>query len=277
MSNPKINWEKRIPVLQDFASELLDLASNIVSAHNGPHKMNDFLGAMIDVFTHIQMDHLKSICILVNAGQGHDADIISRSSVEAMYLLLWSAYGPKDNPGKVRPYHWWSYLFIEEYRRMIKTDINDVSFKTETRIFEQVKDIGYLFLTITSRNKLRQMGAKSLPDDPFIRSWPSENWKDIEEELKDIGQIHQTVPHYEEIYRRLCQWTHSTQYGIGRVFNCNEEIISHNSDYCIFMGARALELGYEALDRSLVLFNDHFDLDFRDRIVDLESRYFSKP
>jgi hypothetical protein len=274
MVDPKMKWGERIPALRDYASQLLSLANDVVSARTGPHKVYDFLGTMIDAFTRIQMDHLRSICILIDAGQSQDAEIIGRSSVESMYLLLWSAYGPKDNPGKTRPFYWCAYLYIEEYRQMIKTDVNGVDLETETLIFQRVKEFGHLFLTKDNQKNLRQFGAKELPDDPFITRWPSENRRMIVDELKDLGQIYPTLPHYEGIYRGLSQWSHSTQRSIGRVYCCDKDVLSHNTEYCNFMGARAIEVGFEALSRSLVLFNNHFKLSFGDKINDLETRYF---
>jgi hypothetical protein len=94
---------KQIPILQDHATQLLCLAKEIVSSRQGAYERDDFLGAMADIFMHMQMDHLKSICILVNADQNPDALIISRSSFENMALLLWSAHGP---PRENRPRKW---------------------------------------------------------------------------------------------------------------------------------------------------------------------------
>lgn len=151
MVDPKIRWIERIPMLQDYASKLLGIANDIVSSPVRPYDSNDYLGPMIDVFTHKQIEHLKSICLLVEAKQYPDAEIVSRVSIEGMYLLLWSAYGPKDNPGKICPLKWWSYQFIEEYRKMIKNDLNDIDLKTETEIFDGIAEYGYLFLTKKSK------------------------------------------------------------------------------------------------------------------------------
>jgi hypothetical protein len=276
MTDRKMRWGEQIPILQDYASKLLSLAEDVVSTRSGPYEADDgtedFLGAMADIFSHKQIDHLKSICILVDAGQYPDAEIISRSSVEGMYLLLWSVYGPKDNPGKIRPSIWWAYQCIEEYRRLAKCGVDEIDLEKETIIFQYAQKYGHLCLSEKAKGFLKE--GKPLPDDPYIKRWPDKDYSQIVAELKELGQIEPKLLHYEGIYRGFSQWSHWTARGIGRVFSYETDHISHNVAFCEFIGAGAITVGLEALGRSISLLNDHFKLGFQDKITDWEISYF---
>jgi hypothetical protein len=100
---------KQIPMIRKHASQLINLANNIVSSRHEPCQSNDFLGAMADAFMHKQIEHLKSICILIDNGQNPDALIIARSAYENMALLLWAAHGPDTSLRDTRPLKWFAY------------------------------------------------------------------------------------------------------------------------------------------------------------------------
>lgn len=85
-----------VPLLDDYASQLLDLSNDIISSDILPYERYGFhLGAMVDAFCHKQIDHLNSICILVKAEQYNDAQIICRSSIESLYLYCGRPMGQK--------------------------------------------------------------------------------------------------------------------------------------------------------------------------------------
>ena len=109
----QITWGGQIPILQDHASRLRSLANDMVSTRIEPDDTTDLLGVMIYMFTQKLIDHLKSICILIDAGQYQDATIIARSSYESMGLLLWSAHGPTGNLRESRPLQWFAYEYID--------------------------------------------------------------------------------------------------------------------------------------------------------------------
>jgi hypothetical protein len=113
-----ITWGEEIPTLRVYASQLLSLATYIISTHIEPYDTNDPSGAMIDVFTQKLIDHLESICILVDAGQYQDATIIARSSYESMGILLWSVHDHADSLRESRPFKWFAYEFIDRYHQM---------------------------------------------------------------------------------------------------------------------------------------------------------------
>lgn len=273
MTNFKIRWGERIPELLDHADQLLNLANEVISASIKLDAKNDTLGLMIASFTHKQIYHLKSICILVKSGQYKDAEIICRSSVEGMYLLLWSTYGPKDNPGRIRPLCWAAHDGIDEYRRMIESDTEEIDLKTETAIFDAVKEYGYLLRSEKSKKNLRQ--GKPLPDFPYIKRWPEDymDYREIVKELEDLGLLDPKLNHYDGVYRGFSQWLHWTPGSFKKVFDYDENRISQNLDHCKFVGSGAITLGLYPLATSLNLFNDHFKLNFQNRLIELSTEY----
>lgn len=252
-----------------MAPRLLELANKIISADIAPYaKYGLHLGAMIDAFLHKQIDHFKSIYILVKAGQFQDAEIICRSSVEGFYLLLWSAHGPKDAPGEIRPLKWFAYEGIEGYHNVLKDHSYEVDFEYETAVFNIVNEYGYLFLTRKAKDQKRQNG--SWQDDPFITGWPDKKIPDIVEELKDLGLLPHDVPYYEG-YRGFSQWLHSSPMAFGYAFTYDDAHLMHNSNNCKFVGARAIVFGFESLAGTLQLFNNHFKLGFQDELAKFKS------
>jgi hypothetical protein len=55
----------------------------------------DQLGLMIASFGYKQLEHFKSIRLLVDAGQHRDAVVISRVMMEGFIVLNWASLGPE--------------------------------------------------------------------------------------------------------------------------------------------------------------------------------------
>jgi hypothetical protein len=260
---------EQIPILREHATQLLSLAKVIVSSRNGAYESNDFLGAMADVFMHKQMDHLKSICILVDAEQNPDALIIARSSFENMALLLWSAHGP---PRENRPRRWFLYEIKESYCKMMKGEYDDLGLdpkKFETAIHQDIQKYADILLTKAAKKNLHQGKALSIDPDPFvIRRLPP--MKNIFDELKKEGKIDQKA---YPLYQILSQWPHGTPQGMGMVFRHDGNFFSHDKATDKYLGGCAIMTGLQSLNITASLFDDHFKLDFQDRLEELRKQY----
>lgn len=269
MESPKELWGDRIPILRDYASQLIDLANDMVSTRSGPFEIDDFIGPILDTFTSKQIDHLRSICILIDSGQYQDAEIIGRSSFEGMCLLLWLVNGHKEEN---RPLKWFAYEYIERYRQMIY--LNEIIDQTAQKIILQgVQDYAHLFLTRNSNELLRQGKALTLNPDPFAKGWPSENIPQIVEELKKFDLVDPEIEYYEKLYGCLSQWTHWTPQGIGGSFKYEENRLTYDMNMRKFKGAGAIIFGIQSLDKSAYLFNAHFKSGFFEMLDDFGQRY----
>ena len=269
MQNEQKTWGDQIPILRDHASRLLSLADNIVSAHIEPYNEKDFLGMMIDMFMHKIMDHLTSICILVDAGQYHDATIIARSSYESMGLLLWSANGLDSNLRDSRPFQWFAYEYIDRYYQMeqyhqlgIEPDP-----KTEKEIRQGVQEYADLFLTNKANEAIKQGKApkKRLFKDRI-------KFGNILNDLKENGLIDREA---HQRYAMLSQWPHGTSQGMGIVFCIDGNRISRDKATCKSLGADAIIIGIRSLGDTAFLFNDHFSLNFHKKLEE-SHKSFSK-
>jgi hypothetical protein len=179
----------QIPSIKKHASELLFLANDISSSRREPYQMDDYLGAMADAFIHMQIDNLKSICILVENDQNPNALTIARSAHEHMVLLLWAAHGPNIEE---RPRKWFANEYFERYREIVEGKYNDtdIESKVKTDIYQGVQEHADIFLTNKAEDDLRQ--GKTLSNDPFIKGLPSNNWARVNE-LTEKGYINDNL------------------------------------------------------------------------------------
>jgi hypothetical protein len=99
-----------IRILRAFAERLLQLVEEITKPPL-PYDEDDHLGFMTLCFVSKQVEHLRSICVLVDAGRDRDAGLLARPMVEGLGLLLWAARQPCIRPLQWRGLAWveWSY------------------------------------------------------------------------------------------------------------------------------------------------------------------------
>jgi hypothetical protein len=191
---------------------------------------------------------------------------------EGMCLLLWLTHGPNDNFEENRPLKWFAYEYIERYRQMNKGNFDEImDLNTKKAILQGVQEYSHLFLTNEAIDLLRQ--GKDLPCDPFIKGWPSKKLPAIVEELQNQGLIDQKVKHYEALYGSLSQWLHWTPQGMGSLFCYDGNRISYDADKCKFKGVGAIIIGLQSLANSAFLFNNHFKLNFGDKLAELGEKY----
>jgi hypothetical protein len=92
----------------------------------------------------------------------------------------------------------------------------------------------------------------------------------IVHELRNEGLID---PQVHQRYTMLSQWLHGTSQGMGIVFNYDGKRLSKDKDTCRSLGADAIIIGIRSLYPSLDLFNNHFKLNFHDRIIDFHGNF----
>ncbi len=241
MSVEQITWGRKIPELHNYASQLLILANDIVSARSEPCDTTDLFGVMADVFMQKLIDHLKSILVLVDAGQYQDATIIARSSYESMGLVLWSAHGPRNNSRESRPLQWFAYEFIDRYYQMeryrqlgIEPDP-----ETERAIRQGVQEYADLFLTKDASN------AISKGETPKKRLFIDRiKFGKIINELLEKGLIDREA---HQRYTMLSQWPHGTSQGMGIVFRYDGQRVAIDKETCKSLGADAIIIGIRSL------------------------------
>ena len=131
--------------------------------------------------------------------------------------------------------------------------------ETEKTIRQGVQEFADLFLTNDASRAIRQgKGPKRLFKDRT-------KFGNVIDELKEKGLID---PEAHQRYAMLSQWPHGTSQGMGMVF-CNDgKRVSMDTDTCKSLGADAIIIGIRSLGDTALLFNDHFRMDFRDKLME---------
>ena len=176
-----------IPILHALAERLLQLAGEITKPPL-PYDEDDHLGFMTLSFVSKQMEHLRSICILVDAGRDRDAGLIARVMVEGLGLLLWAARQPAT-----RPLQWRGYAWVVDWRLVRQMEQSGVQIDPSrmSQIDRQLKTLGSIMFS-TKAQKAHQAG-NSLPTDPCRR------WRDLK--THDVLTEVAGERLYETIYR----------------------------------------------------------------------------
>jgi hypothetical protein len=80
--------------------------------------VTDHMGFMGLCFMSKQIEHLRSICLLIDGHQYRDANLISRVMIEGTARLYWAGLKQPD-----RPLRWRAYSWVEEFRKSYDKEI----------------------------------------------------------------------------------------------------------------------------------------------------------
>lgn len=197
------NVSAKLVRLIPHRDRLLALAEEIL---RDPIKCNevDHLGAMGIIFAAKQVEHLRSIVILTDAGQFPDTMLIGRAMLEGMVVLLWAARDPDQ-----RPYKWRTHAIVHDLELLLeKKEAGDVVPEDlEEEIWNMVRNHGRQFL---------KKGLTEV-DEPDPSKYKS-RWH-----LNDQGQVVTIkemfddfeAPLLYDVYRSLSNWVHWNAAGVG--------------------------------------------------------------
>jgi hypothetical protein len=256
MNNDSTRALQDIPDLIQFADKLIELTDAMTKQQNLGE--TDHLALMSLCFVSKQIEHLRSIRILVESTQYRDAGLIARSMIEGLCILLWAAREPKE-----RPLQWKSYAWIEDYKLMLKKEKNgeEVDPAVKARIIEQLHIYGASFL----KNKRKRINFSDLSKDPYLNKWIDKSVYEICKEVE--GDLL-----YEKIYRETSQWIHWTIRGMSSAVHRDDltfRYVNKSED----IGATALASGFQSLLESAKLLNTHLELGFSDQLDNILKEY----
>jgi hypothetical protein len=250
---------RHLPSLISFSDELIGLAEDILG-RDIRYSETDHLGFMALCFVSEQVEHLKSIRLLVEHGHHRDAGLIARTMMEGLCLLLWAA---KDSPS--RPLLWRSYACVEDFRLMKQKEAAGESIEPAQRakINKMLKQYGNQFLTKKARKAQRE--GRPLPVDPYRKNWSGRPLDQICDEVQ--GQLL-----YEHIYRGMSERIHWSPRGLGTAITRDGQKVTY-SGISPENAATALAVGFQALLQSLELLDEHLQLCEKRRLNQLRERY----
>jgi len=255
MNNDSAKAIQAIPNLIQFAKKLIALTDDM--SKQASFNDTDHLALMSLCFVSKQIEHLRSILILIESGQYRDAGLIARSMIEGLCILLWAAKKPQE-----RPFQWKSYAWVEDYRLMLKKERagEKVDSSKKSMIIEQLHKYGTPFLK--NNTKINHL---QLSRDPYRKKWIDKNVYEI---CKDVeGDLL-----YERIYRETSQWIHWTIKGMSWAI-CRNDLAFEYTNRSEDIGATALASGFQSLFESSKLLNDHLKLGFDDKLGNIRKEY----
>jgi hypothetical protein len=255
----KHNAEGDIPKLLENVEKLIEFTQGILQTGIEIEE-NDHFAIIAHGFVCKQLDHLKSIQILVKAGHHMDAIIISRSMIEGLCILLWIAEKRDERSIDYRTFGW-----IDEYRHTCKME--SIGFKIDPNyklsLEKELKVFGHRFYTAQAKDLQRQ--DKPLPRNPYL---PRPSWENIS---KTCEEVKRSLT-YLLIYYEASQWVHWTTDGMDMVFHRDGDKATYSC--CSYRSAAtALANGFESLIRSAKLLDSHLDLHLDKRLTEIEMNY----
>jgi hypothetical protein len=248
-----------IPRLIQFVDELIVISDSMTQVVKFDFE-RDHLALMSLCFVSKQIEHLRSVRILVDAKQNRDAGLIARSMIEGLCVLLWAAREPQT-----RPLRWKSYAWVEDYKLMLKKEKAGVKVEPAYKLIlsEQLRIYGTQFFTKKAKDELKK--GSPLPRDPYINKW-------IEKGVNVICDEVEGTLLYEKIYRETSQWIHWTIRGLSPAISRKDlELIYINESADI--GATALASGFQSLFESSKFLDSHLTLGFGDKLDKILNDY----
>jgi hypothetical protein len=250
-----------MPILREFADRLLWLVDQITQPPL-TYKEDDHLGFMTLCFVSKQVEHLRSICVLIDAGRDRDAGLVARAMLEGLGLLLWASSQPVT-----RPLRWRGYAWVEDWRLVQKRELSgeQVDPTWKSRIDQELKALGPIMYSENANKCLR--AGKPLPDDPYMK------WTDVKagKVLAEVGAMRL----YKTIYRDTSGWGHWNVAAIGRAIERSDGGVRY-SETNPEMAAVALAAGFQALFESASQLDQHFTRGFASRLVQLRDAYLTQ-
>ena len=240
--------------LRTSVAELSDLAHEMINQVK--FKESDHLGFMEGTFVCKQLEHLKSISVLVGANQNRDAWVLSRIMLEGLAILDWVALKPE------LAFNWKAYGWVEQFKRSYSQS-NYPENRAETELM--LNTCCRQYLKPGSKDKPQE---KITPND-YLKNWKMDtngSGKFIEKRIKEIFNETGLGQYYEAFYTTASGWLHWDSLSIA-------EAIQRGADGRIMygteskhMGGAALTSGFIALLGSAGLLNDHLNLGFSDHL-----------
>jgi hypothetical protein len=257
MSGEHFAFDDYISDTRSIEAELSKLALDMLQ-HVKLDPEKDYLGLMAASFAYKQLEHFKSIRLLVDAGQYRDAVAICRIMMEGVIILKWASEEPTE-----RPLNWIKYSAVERYRRLYDTPMYA---EHKALIESDLKLYGNQFLKKESRTK------------PFSEITPNDyipNWRGIPAgdkfEKKGIKDIFKDTGHgeiHETIYNPSSGWLHWDSLSLQEAVGIDGGAFIYGVE-TKHLGVASLAVGFDSLNETSNLLDDHFKLGYTSKLTNL--------
>ena len=261
MDDQEAAAERLVQRLRPSVDVLVDLAGLVVHGSRIPFEADDRAHIMLLSFASKQHDHLHSVRVLVDAGQGADATIIARTMLEGTAQLLWALNRRPDGPEL-----WWWYAAVMDWRQLRENEQDGIPVEPERwRIVGELLDTyGDWYLSPKAREK--QEEGKTLPADPYRKSW---HGQDVRSMLAAV----RGEQHYDLIYRTASERIHWNPRAMLRsldIVDGNPRGYRGNDSRGALM---ALIAGFYAMHQALEVLDQDFSLGLEPRLASVLAQF----
>ena len=256
MSSENFAFDEYISKARSIDAKLSKLAFDMLRHVKLADK--GYFGIMAAAFAYKQLEHFKSILLLVDAGLNRDAVVISRIMMEGFIILKWAREDPEE-----RALNWIKYSAVERYRLLYNTPMYE---ENKVRIESDLKAYGNQFLKKESKNK------------PFSEINPSDyisNWRGLPTgdnfERKSVRDIFKDTGHgdlYETIYNPSSGWLHWDSLSLQGSVGIEGEYFIYGIETKHLVVA-SLAVGFDSLNDTLKLLNEHLKSEYANELTTL--------
>jgi hypothetical protein len=260
---PENTTDEELHHLREDVDRVQDLVVPLLK-NVRPDALGDDMGAMAFCFVDKQMEHIKSVCILVDNHQYRDAWAISRIMFEGLVSLYWAS----QDSTHTRAYNWRSYLWVGEFRQwygkpqyLLHKEEIELNLRTHCTQFLLKKSKRKAQMQITPADYYKQWYIKSVePGKDPVPISPKDMIKEIE-----------FTPLYYSAYTLISGWFHWDSYLISQAVRSEGGCTDYTNE-TKWLGLLAYENGYRSLLVCAVILDDLFDL----HSLDLQAEFKSE-
>lgn len=251
---------KHLPLLRGFTTRAVTIGEAMLAQPLALNYETDHFGVMCLFFASKEVNGMKSVNLLVDAGHANDASLIARSMLETMAGLTWAAQSPDE-----RALLWRSHSLVDQYYRMTaaETTGKPVNATQKQELFERLDREATQFLTPKARSA--QQRGQPLPGGPYRRDWTG---KKVYELFNDV----KAKDLYQQIYSPASEWSHA---GAGSFVDAI--IVEHGTirfhQGSVNMAATCFASGFQALLESLAITHSRFPLGHAAALQALKQEY----
>ncbi len=254
-----------LPRFHQLADELNTVVDEVFGGRI-PYDPLDGADVMALTFVEKQREHLRSVRLLLDAKQHHDAYLIARTMIEGMGRLLWAFRRTPE-----RTDLWLRFGAVLDWRQIKSNEANGMVYTPEDK--DQLKafldEHGPRYYTSKVRKAIadaEQAGTPyELPDDPWDYKWTDTTVKKMFTEVEGDEL-------YESVYGTSSEWVHWGVRSVLRATDTKERVTPGFTEVDWGLAVHALQLGCQSLLQSLEVLDRHFSLGVTERLVELDQK-----
>ncbi|HCY74340.1 MAG TPA: hypothetical protein DHV28_00330 [Ignavibacteriales bacterium] len=251
-----------IEIISSHINNLLIVAKEVISSEI-KFDPNDHFAFMSLSFLTKQIEHCRSIMILISGKQYSDSMIIARTMLEGLIIIAWCH---KNNPNHYGDL-WSRYAVVADYKLYLKKNKSEISPEIANDIFARLDYYGSIFLT----KKARKIKDTSLSPSQysFTNKWLIDEQGN---EIKISRMFEEIDGHLQNVYRDISGWIHWDISSIGQNIKHNAGIVQIAANN-LNDGALALAIAFQSLFGLLEMVDFNLGLGFKPKFETIRLVY----